>query len=316
MAAPRAGGRSIQLLLGRAFGVNEPCRIAPWLASSSDEPSTSTNVSSSRESNGAPSGSPPLLSAGVASRGTGCLPTLRSKCVPVLSSSLCASQKRLMSWRRYVPTFGDFQNGAQDPYRQVTNLFLALNIATFILAKYDRGIVVNMAAIPYSIAKGEYYRLLTSGFLHTDFIHLLTNMLTLHWLGPELESACGRSRFAAIFVVSIISGGWLQYTMGPFASVAWGASGGIYGLFAAYLVYRLRNRNFISWEAHDMQWLAQVVGLNVLLAFMAGGSLAHWCHLGGALGGAAVCWLAGPRYRWQGGRLVDSPLLPWFAPRR
>jgi hypothetical protein len=51
-------------------------------------------------------------------------------------------------------------------------------------------------------------------------------MLSLHWLGPPLESAAGRGRFTAIYLASIMGGSWAQYHFGSFAAASMGASGG------------------------------------------------------------------------------------------
>ncbi|KAG2445052.1 hypothetical protein HYH02_008920 [Chlamydomonas schloesseri] len=224
--------------------------------------------------------------------------------------------RQLSGWRRLLPSWQDFRNSAEGPFRQVTNLFLAINVATYLAARFDRGVVLGMAAIPHQIAAGELYRLLTAGFLHTDFLHLLSNMLALHWLGPDLESAAGRGRFAAIYLTAVLAGSAAQYALGGWGTVSWGASGGVSGLFAGYVTYRLRNRAYTGWSSGDISWVLQVVGLNVFLSLAAGGSLAHWAHLGGALGGAAAVLLLGPRYRWRNGFVVDEPLLPLFRSRR
>ena len=84
---------------------------------------------------------------------------------------------RHLSWRRLLPSMDDFRNAAEGPTRQVTNLLLAINVSTYLVAKFDHGVVVSMAAIPYEIAKGEWYRLLTCGFLHTDFLHILVRSI-------------------------------------------------------------------------------------------------------------------------------------------
>lgn len=52
-----------------------------------------------------------------------------------------------------------------------------------------------------------------------------SNGLALHWLGPNVESACGRGRFALIYLSAVVSGSWLQYSMSAYNTVAWGASG-------------------------------------------------------------------------------------------
>ncbi|GIL78263.1 hypothetical protein Vretifemale_7694 [Volvox reticuliferus] len=139
-----------------------------------------------------------------------------------------ASQLQHMSWRRYLPSMNDFSNAAGAPDRQVTNLLLAINCATYILARFDHSVAANMALIPYQVTRGEWYRLFTCGFLHLDFLHLLANMLSLHWMGPAVESAAGRGRFTAIYVTSVLGGSLAQYHFGSFATASFGASGGCF----------------------------------------------------------------------------------------
>jgi hypothetical protein len=99
-----------------------------------------------------------------------------------------ALQLRHLSWRRFVPSMSGLRNAAEAPDRQVVNLLLAINCATYMLSWLDRGVAVNMALIPYQVARGEWYRLLTCGFLHLDLLHLLVRMT------PYATVLGGRSR--------------------------------------------------------------------------------------------------------------------------
>ncbi|PNH04118.1 Rhomboid protease gluP [Tetrabaena socialis] len=144
---------------------------------------------------------------------------------PHLHTQQHQTHRHLSNWSRFLPSASDFRGSVEGPHRQATNLLLALNVATYGLAFFDRGVVAALALIPYLVAQGEWHRLLTAGFLHTGGLHLLSNCLALHWLGPDLESAAGRGRFAAIYLASVLGGSFMQYQMGSFASVSWGASG-------------------------------------------------------------------------------------------
>lgn len=86
-----------------------------------------------------------------------------------------AYQLRHMSWRRHLPSLDGFRRAAEDSNRQVTNLLVAINVATYALAKFDKSVATNLVLIPYAVARGDWYRLLTSGFVHLDFLHLLVS---------------------------------------------------------------------------------------------------------------------------------------------
>ena len=73
------------------------------------------------------------------------------------------------------------------------------------------------------VAQGQYFRLLTSTFLHFGVIHIALNMYCLFLLGPTLEAAFGRLRFAALYLLSGLSGAALSYSLGPQNEQAAGA---------------------------------------------------------------------------------------------
>lgn len=128
----------------------------------------------------------------------------------------------------------------------------------------------------FSIDQGEYWRLLTSGFLHTGLIHLLFNMFALYILGGLLEPAIGRWRFAAIYFVALLAGSFGALLLEPLRATA-GASGAIFGLMGAALVV-MRGR---ALESGIALWL----GLNLLITFAVPG-ISIGGHLGGLAGGA------------------------------
>jgi membrane associated rhomboid family serine protease len=134
-----------------------------------------------------------------------------------------------------------------------------------------------------TIEEGEYYRLLTAGFLHAGFFHLLFNMLSLYILGSLLEPAVGRLRFALIYFVSLLAGSFGALLLEPHAPTV-GASGAIFGLMAAAAVV-LRNRGIGIMESGLGIW----IGLNLLITFTVP-NISIGGHVGGLIGGA-VCAL-------------------------
>jgi membrane associated rhomboid family serine protease len=132
-----------------------------------------------------------------------------------------------------------------------------------------------------AIADGEYWRLITAGFLHAGFFHLLFNMFSLYILGTMLEPAIGRLRFALIYFVSLLAGsfGALLIESNPTALTV-GASGAIFGLMSAAVIV-LRNRGISPMESGLGLW----IGLNLLLTFTIP-NISIGGHVGGLIGGA------------------------------
>jgi membrane associated rhomboid family serine protease len=132
-----------------------------------------------------------------------------------------------------------------------------------------------------AIADGEYWRLITAGFLHAGFFHLLFNMFSLYILGTLLEPAIGRVRFALIYFVSLLAGsfGALLIESNPTALTV-GASGAIFGLMSAAVIV-LRNRGISPMESGLGLW----IGLNLLLTFTIP-NISIGGHVGGLIGGA------------------------------
>jgi membrane associated rhomboid family serine protease len=136
------------------------------------------------------------------------------------------------------------------------------------------------------IAHGEWYRLLTSAFLHelptTGFglLHILFNMMWLWQLGPVMEAQLGRARFVALYVVAAIGSSTAAYVIAP-DTPAIGASGAIAGLVGGYWVMSRRLR-------HDpLGGNGLIVFFIVSMVVMAG--VTSWQgHLGGLLSGLAV----------------------------
>ena len=130
-----------------------------------------------------------------------------------------------------------------------------------------------------AVSDGDYWRVVTAGFLHAGFFHLLFNMFSLWILGSMLEPAIGRVRFALIFFVSLLAGSFGALLVDP-NSLTVGASGGIFGLMGAAVVV-MRNRGINIMESGLGLW----IGLNLLLTFTVSG-ISIGGHIGGLVGGA------------------------------
>ena len=132
-----------------------------------------------------------------------------------------------------------------------------------------------------AIDQGEYWRLLTAGFLHAGFFHLLFNMLALYILGSMLEPAIGKLRFGLIYFVSLLCGSLGALIAQP-VGLTVGASGAIFGLMAAAAVVA-RSRGLGLMESGLGIW----IGLNLLITFTIP-NISVGGHIGGLVGGGVA----------------------------
>jgi membrane associated rhomboid family serine protease len=140
-------------------------------------------------------------------------------------------------------------------------------------------LLIDGAVSRFGVDEGEYWRILTAGFLHFGFIHLLFNMFALYILGGMLEPAMGRLRFAIVYFVSLLAGSFGALLLQP-TGLTVGASGAVFGLMGAAFVV-MRNRGINPMESGLGLW----IGLNLLITFTIPG-ISIGGHIGGLVGGA------------------------------
>lgn len=176
----------------------------------------------------------------------------------------------------------------------VTFVLIAINLAVFLveLVLAIDEMAVQFGMWPVAIAvDGEWSRLITAAFLHGSFLHIAFNMYVLYALGPTLERVLGHVRFLLLYVIAALGGSVASYVFSDIRTVSVGASGAIFGLMGALLVAGRR-------LGHDVRQVAVLLGVNVLIGFIAPG--VDWrAHLGGLVTGAAVAavFVFAPRTR-------------------
>jgi membrane associated rhomboid family serine protease len=130
----------------------------------------------------------------------------------------------------------------------------------------------------------EYWRLLTSGFLHASIIHIGFNMFSLWFVGRSLEPAIGRGYFAAIYFTALLAGSFGALLFTPRVPTL-GASGAIFGLFGA-LIMVARARRIPLWQSG----LVPILLFNFVYTLtVAGVSIGG--HLGGVVSGFVTGYL-------------------------
>jgi membrane associated rhomboid family serine protease len=143
----------------------------------------------------------------------------------------------------------------------------------------DGGACLGNGSIVVS-SGGEWWRIITSSFLHANFIHLALNMFLLYVLGQVLEPAIGTARFVAVYIVSMIAGSAGALLLTDPQTFTIGASGAIFGLFLATIIVAYA-RGFTQVVQQLGFWLI----LNLVFTFSASG-VSVGGHLGGLVGGA------------------------------
>ena len=149
------------------------------------------------------------------------------------------------------------------------------------LSSIDSSMITEFGLFGPSVAEGEWYRLLTSGFLHASLFHIGGNMLLLYFLGRILEPAIGTVRFLLIYFVALFAGSLGALIATP-DGISIGASGAVFGILAA---------TFVIARGRGVDALASSVGILILLnlAFSFGvPGISVGAHLGGLAAGA-VC---------------------------
>jgi rhomboid protease GluP len=142
---------------------------------------------------------------------------------------------------------------------------------------------------------GEEWRLFTAMFLHIGPTHLISNTIGLLMLGPIIEGHFGHWRFAAIYVLGGLLGSIASYAFSPALSA--GASGAIFGLLGATLIYFYRFRENFGRQGRDiLQAMFVVLVLNLFVGLSAA-NVDNWGHVGGLVGGIIVTIGLMPRYR-------------------
>lgn len=160
------------------------------------------------------------------------------------------------------------------------------------LVSQPGGVLERGALVPALVADGQYWRLLTSIFLHSGFVHLAFNMLALYFLGSLTEGGFGSWRFLALYVAGGLSGGLAYLYFGTFDQAAVGASGAIFGLLGSVLGFSLRRGTFSRRNPLIMQLLF-LLAINLYIGF-AVPNVSNTAHLGGLAGGVLFGYLIAP----------------------
>lgn len=192
--------------------------------------------------------------------------------------------------------------GRHPAWQSPTNVIIALNALVFvIMGALGAGWFETTDLMPYILyganngaatTDGEWWRLLTSMFMHYGIMHLLFNMWALYQAGHLVEKLLGRSLYVLMYLGSGIAGG--------FASILWhgdqtwsaGASGAVFGVYGAIIGFMLRQKQALPASIYRsmMKSTLAFAGYNILYG-MARAGIDNAAHTGGLIGGICLSWL-------------------------
>jgi membrane associated rhomboid family serine protease len=180
-----------------------------------------------------------------------------------------------------------------DPY--ATYVLIAINVLVFIGASAAGSslgggggggrVFQDGALVGVAVADGQWWRLVTSAFLHSGILHILFNMYVLYWLGTMLEPALGRARFLALYFTSVLAGSFGALLLSSPTTATVGASGGVFGLMgAAFILQRAQGVDPMA------SGIGPVILLNLAIGFVIP-NISIGGHLGGLAGGALAAFV-------------------------
>jgi rhomboid protease GluP len=180
---------------------------------------------------------------------------------------------------------GGFLAGLTPKAGYLTILILLINTGLYLASRYNEDIVTQGVSHPI-IFRGEWYRLVTAGFLHGGLLHILMNSWVLFDLGAQVEEIFGGARMLVIYFVATITGFLVSAFIGH---VSLGASAALFGLVGAMIAVGTRYRGGIG----DMIRAVYVRYLIYLLIFSLLPGVDMAAHIGGLVGGFGVGYVAG-----------------------
>jgi membrane associated rhomboid family serine protease len=167
----------------------------------------------------------------------------------------------------------------------VTIALIAINVLVYFGGSTRAGFLSDFGLYGPAVANGDWWRLVTAGFLHGGLLHIGFNMYILWFLGNLLEPALGPVRFAALYFASLLAGSFGALLFSPEALTV-GASGAVFGLMGA---------TFVMQRARGIDPMAGGIGpmilLNLVIGFLPGLNISIGGHVGGLIGGALAGWI-------------------------
>lgn len=193
----------------------------------------------------------------------------------------------------------------------ITVSLIIINVIVFILmyifgkGSQDAFTLIKFGAFQKDlILGGEYYRLITSAFLHIGIFHLLFNCYALYVIGRQLESFLGKIKFLIIYLVSALCGSLMSMIF-PI-SISAGASGAIFGLLGSLLYFGYNYRVYLGTVLKSQ--IIPLILINLIFGFMMSG-INNAAHIGGLIGGILITMSLGIKYKSKKSEQINGIVL-------
>jgi membrane associated rhomboid family serine protease len=165
---------------------------------------------------------------------------------------------------------------------------IGINVAVWAVQVLVPGFTERFIDFPPAVADGQWWRLITSMFMHADggsffLLHILLNCYILYAYGPQVEQLYGTPTFVGMYLTAGLMGNAFSYAFGPFGVPSLGASGAVFGVVGILLALLVRRRRRPELR-NDLSNLLFFVGLNLFFGFTMSG-INNWAHIGGLVGG-------------------------------
>lgn len=186
----------------------------------------------------------------------------------------------------------------------ITKALVAINLAVYLITVEQGGGGLNhpggsllLSWILWGpfVAHGDWYRLITSMFLHGSLLHIGFNMYALWVIGTPVEQYLGRVRYLGLYFVSGLAGSAGALLLNPLTPTL-GASGAVFGVLGAMVILEWQITGRLAGNA--MTW----IGINLVFDFVfnsSGGNISIGGHIGGVIGGILITL---GYAHWRGGR--------------
>ncbi|MEO5951747.1 MAG: rhomboid family intramembrane serine protease [Chloroflexia bacterium] len=209
-----------------------------------------------------------------------------------------------------------------------TQIILGLLVAVFVLGSVSPQLNIwftnHGSLLRKPMLIGEWWRLITATFLHDGIVHIALNGFSLYMIGIEVEALFGRAQFIAIYAISGLAGSVAFFLFEEAPGL--GASGAIFGVFGALVVYYALNRSlFGAFGRKNFNVILIVLVGNIAFGYLINttgiASVGNEAHIGGLIAGAAVGFVLCPRYilgKWRNPIVreienINTGPLPWVA---
>lgn len=189
----------------------------------------------------------------------------------------------------------------------ITKILLIINVIVFILTfMYGEKNIINFGSNFGPLVKqGQVYRLITSMFIHVDFLHIFFNCYALYVIGPQIENFFGKWKYLLIYLGSGITAGLLSILFnGNTASI--GASGAIFGLLGALIYFGYHYRVYL--DSVIKSQIIPIIIINLLIGFMSTG-IDNAAHIGGLIGGTLFSIAVGVKYKSSKSEIINGIIM-------